>query len=55
LETLADFVRAGASAVGLGSALVEKEALERRDLQRLRDLAAAYVERMRVARAGLKK
>lgn len=55
LETLADFVRAGACAVGLGSALVEKEALERRDLQRMRDLAAAYVERMRAARSALKK
>jgi len=53
LETLPAFVRAGAAAVGLGTALVEKDALERRDLQRIRELAAAYVERMRTVRAEL--
>jgi 2-dehydro-3-deoxyphosphogluconate aldolase/(4S)-4-hydroxy-2-oxoglutarate aldolase len=54
LETLADFVRAGASAVGLGTALVEKDALERRDFQRLRDLAAAYVQRLTTVRSELR-
>jgi len=53
LETLPAFVRAGAAAVGLGTALVEKDALARRDLQRIRELAAAYVERMRTVRAEL--
>lgn len=50
LETLPDFVRAGAAAVGLGSALVERDALERGDMTRIRELAAAYVEKMQAAR-----
>ena len=52
LETISDFVRAGASAVGLGSALVEKEALARGDMDRIRDLASQYVAAMRSARSG---
>ena len=55
LETLSAFVRAGASAVGLGTALVEKDALERRDFQRLRDLAAAYVQRLRTVRSEMRQ
>ncbi|MFO1092867.1 MAG: bifunctional 4-hydroxy-2-oxoglutarate aldolase/2-dehydro-3-deoxy-phosphogluconate aldolase [Planctomycetaceae bacterium] len=51
LETLQSFVKAGASAVGLGTALVEKNALERGDMQRIQSLAAAFVERMRAARS----
>ncbi len=50
LDTLADFVRAGASAVGLGSSLVEKEALAKGDMDRIRSLAAAYVEKMKTLR-----
>ncbi len=52
LDTLDDFVAAGACAVGLGSALVEKEALARRDMPRIRELAAQYVDKMRTARAA---
>lgn len=55
LETLADFVRAGAAAVGLGTALVEKDALQRRDLQRIRDLAAEYVQRLRAVRTEMRR
>jgi 2-dehydro-3-deoxyphosphogluconate aldolase/(4S)-4-hydroxy-2-oxoglutarate aldolase len=50
LDTLADFVRAGACAVGLGSALVEKDALARGDMDRIRDLARQYVDCMKTAR-----
>jgi 2-dehydro-3-deoxyphosphogluconate aldolase/(4S)-4-hydroxy-2-oxoglutarate aldolase len=50
LDTLQDFVKAGACAVGLGSALVEKQALLDGDMDRIRDLAAKYVELMRSAR-----
>ncbi|MGD9856169.1 MAG: bifunctional 4-hydroxy-2-oxoglutarate aldolase/2-dehydro-3-deoxy-phosphogluconate aldolase [Planctomycetaceae bacterium] len=50
LDTLGDFVRAGACAVGLGSALVEKDALARGDMTRIRDLARQYVECMKAAR-----
>lgn len=46
LDTLADFMNAGACAVGLGSSLVEKEALARRDLKRIETLAATYVQKM---------
>lgn len=53
LETLRDFVKAGACAVGLGSALVEKEAVARGDMVRLRDLAAEYVALMKKVRAEL--
>lgn len=50
LKTLSGFVAAGACAVGLGSALVEKEALANRDMDRIRDLATQYVACMKSAR-----
>ena len=50
LDTLADFVGAGACAVGLGSALVEKQAVERGDMDRIRDLAGQYVAKLRQIR-----
>ena len=50
LDTLQDFVNAGACAVGLGTALVEKEALANGNLDRMRTLAAAYVEKMKAVR-----
>jgi len=46
LETLPKFMTAGACAVGLGSSLVEKSALESGTLQRITDLSAAYVAAM---------
>ena len=52
LDTLSDFLSAGACAVGLGGALVEKEALQTQDMNRIRDLAARYVSLMRSLRAG---
>lgn len=52
LNTLESFVHAGACAVGLGSALVEKEALANSDFDRMRSLAVAYVEKMREARSS---
>lgn len=54
LETIESFVKAGACAVGLGTALVEKSALEGGDMQRIRDQAAAYVAAMQRARGGKK-
>lgn len=50
LDTLPAFVKAGACAVGLGSALVEKDALEKGDMQRVEDLARQYVAKMKEAR-----
>ncbi len=49
-QTLRDFVKAGACAVGLGSQLVEKDALERGDFARIRQLASEYVQLMKQAR-----
>jgi 2-dehydro-3-deoxyphosphogluconate aldolase/(4S)-4-hydroxy-2-oxoglutarate aldolase len=46
LDTLEAFLRAGACAVGLGSALVEPQAVQRGDLGRISDLAAQYVAAM---------
>jgi 2-dehydro-3-deoxyphosphogluconate aldolase/(4S)-4-hydroxy-2-oxoglutarate aldolase len=51
LETLESFVKAGACAVGLGTALVEKEAVQTGNLKRIRDQAGQYVELMKKARA----
>jgi 2-dehydro-3-deoxyphosphogluconate aldolase / (4S)-4-hydroxy-2-oxoglutarate aldolase len=50
LRTLGDFVAAGAEAVGLGSALVEKDAVARGDMSRIQDLAAQYVAAIKAAR-----
>jgi 2-dehydro-3-deoxyphosphogluconate aldolase/(4S)-4-hydroxy-2-oxoglutarate aldolase len=50
LDTLPAFVKAGACAVGLGSSLVERDALKNRDIDRIRTLAAAYVSKMKSAR-----
>lgn len=50
LESLGDFVKAGACAVGLGSALVEKTALEQKNFGRITDLAKQYVAAMAKAR-----
>jgi 2-dehydro-3-deoxyphosphogluconate aldolase/(4S)-4-hydroxy-2-oxoglutarate aldolase len=44
LQTLPNFIQAGACAVGLGSQLVEKDALERGDFGKMRDLARQYVD-----------
>ncbi len=50
LETLQDFVQAGACAVGLGSALVEKQAVLEGDMDHISNLAAQYVALMHAAR-----
>lgn len=54
LDTMHDFLKAGACAVGLGSSLVEKDAVERGDFARIRSLAEQYVERFRAYRAAAK-
>ena len=50
-QTLKDFVNAGACAVGLGSQLVEKDALEQGNFARIQQLASEYVQLMKQARA----
>jgi 2-dehydro-3-deoxyphosphogluconate aldolase/(4S)-4-hydroxy-2-oxoglutarate aldolase len=53
LETLPAFVKAGACAVGLGSALVEKQAVESGDMNRIRTLAEQYVALVKQTRDSL--
>ena len=52
LDTLKSFVDAGACAVGLGSALVEKQAVLDGDMDRIGELASQYVALMKEARVG---
>lgn len=52
LDTLESFVKAGASAVGLGSALVEKQTLVNGDMNRIKTLAAEFVAKLKAVRPG---
>jgi len=52
LQTLPDFIKAGASAVGVGSSLVEPQAIRDGNMNRLRDLAAKYLQVLKAARSG---
>lgn len=54
LETLPAFLKAGACAVGLGSALVESKAVETGDMARIRSLAEQYVALLKKTRAEMK-
>ena len=51
LNTIGSFLDAGACAVGLGSALVEKEAVARGDMDRVKSLAEQYVAAVRQSRS----
>lgn len=53
LQTAADFLRAGACALGLGTALVEPQALAEGNLTRIESLARQYVELVRQTRREL--
>src|SRR5881409_3956523 len=52
LTTAAAFLKAGACCLGVGGQLVEPKAVAERNFDRIRDLAAQYVEVVRRARAG---
>jgi 2-dehydro-3-deoxyphosphogluconate aldolase / (4S)-4-hydroxy-2-oxoglutarate aldolase len=52
LQTAADYLKAGACALGVGTSLVEPKALANRDLARIELLARQYVEIVRKTRAG---
>jgi 2-dehydro-3-deoxyphosphogluconate aldolase/(4S)-4-hydroxy-2-oxoglutarate aldolase len=52
LKTLGDFIRAGASAIGVGGSLVEPQAIRDGNFGRLRELAGQYVDALKAARAG---
>jgi 2-dehydro-3-deoxyphosphogluconate aldolase/(4S)-4-hydroxy-2-oxoglutarate aldolase len=51
LETLPAFIKAGASAVGVGSSLLDPQAIRDSNFARIRDLAAQYVQAIKTARA----
>ena len=50
LENVADFMQAGATAVGAGSALVKKDALRSGNLDEIKDTASAFRSRIETAR-----
>lgn len=50
LHTAADFLRAGAWALGIGGSLVEAKALANRDMPRIESLARQYIEVIRKTR-----
>jgi len=50
LQTAADFLRAGACALGIGGALVEPKAVAAGDMQRIQSLAQQYVRIVRETR-----
>ena len=53
LKTIADFLKAGACAVGLGGALVEPKAVQTGDMARIKSLAQQYVEAVKQTRAAM--
>ncbi len=53
LETAADFLKAGACALGVGGSLVESRALADRDLARIETLSRRFVDAVRQARESL--
>lgn len=52
LDTVADFIKAGSAAVGVGGALVSSQALKNRDFAAIRRTAADFLERVRQARVA---
>lgn len=50
LDTAADFIKAGACSLGIGSALLETKALETGDFARIESLARQYVQIVKEAR-----
>jgi 2-dehydro-3-deoxyphosphogluconate aldolase/(4S)-4-hydroxy-2-oxoglutarate aldolase len=53
LTTAADFLKAGACCLGIGSQLVEPKAVAAGDFERIRELARQYVRIVRDTRAAL--
>ncbi len=53
LDTAADFLRAGAFALGVGSSLVDARSLEERNFARIETLAGEYVKLVAATRAGM--
>ena len=54
LQTAADFLKAGACALGIGGSLVEPKAVAARDMARIESLARQYVEIVQTTREAMK-
>jgi 2-dehydro-3-deoxyphosphogluconate aldolase/(4S)-4-hydroxy-2-oxoglutarate aldolase len=54
LNTAADFLKAGACCLGIGSQLVEPRAVAARDFDRIRDLARQYVQIVQQTRSAIR-
>ncbi len=52
LKTAAEFLKAGACALGIGGSLVDPQAIANRDFAKITDLARQYVEIVRQTRDG---
>ncbi|GAF20526.1 bifunctional 4-hydroxy-2-oxoglutarate aldolase/2-dehydro-3-deoxy-phosphogluconate aldolase [Shouchella hunanensis] len=50
LDTIPDFIKAGAVAVGAGSSLLSREIIENNDWEQLTETARAYVEKVKESR-----
>ncbi len=55
LNTAADYLRAGACALGLGTSLVEATAVEQGDFQRIEDLSRQYIKIVQETRQELQE
>jgi 2-dehydro-3-deoxyphosphogluconate aldolase/(4S)-4-hydroxy-2-oxoglutarate aldolase len=53
LETAADFIKAGACALGIGGSLVESKAVASGNMNRIESLAKQYVEIVKQTRATM--
>jgi 2-dehydro-3-deoxyphosphogluconate aldolase/(4S)-4-hydroxy-2-oxoglutarate aldolase len=52
LNTTADFIRAGAAAVGVGSALIDQKLLAAKDFTTLTERARRFIEEVERGRSG---
>jgi 2-dehydro-3-deoxyphosphogluconate aldolase/(4S)-4-hydroxy-2-oxoglutarate aldolase len=52
-QTAADFILAGASALGIGRDLIHEDAIHRRDVRWIQELARRYLNLVRQARSQL--
>jgi 2-dehydro-3-deoxyphosphogluconate aldolase / (4S)-4-hydroxy-2-oxoglutarate aldolase len=53
-ETAADFILAGATALGIGRDLIHQDAIQRRDVGWIRELSRRYLHKVKQARLQLK-
>jgi 2-dehydro-3-deoxyphosphogluconate aldolase/(4S)-4-hydroxy-2-oxoglutarate aldolase len=51
LKTAPDFIRAGASAVGVGGALIERRLIQQFDFEKITDNAREFIQAVQVARS----